>query len=145
MKRTVIIPGEPKGKGRPRATVIHGHARVYTPATTASYENLVRLCFLEQNADAKPTNKAVSLEVKFKFGLNKSDYNSKGEPNKHGKAKLQGTEFHKKKWDVDNLLKSVMDGLNGVAYTDDCNVIKVTAEKSFSEKPETEVIIDEIE
>lgn len=145
MIREFIIPGEPQGKARPRATIIKGHARVYTPKATASYESLVRLAYMEKYGDEKPSNKAIFIEVRFKFPLNKADYNSKGELNKHGIAKIQGSEFHKKKGDIDNLLKSLLDGLNGVAYVDDCYVVKICAEKMFSEKPETEVVIREIE
>lgn len=36
------VPGRPHGKGRPRATVVNGHARLYTPDTTAAYEAAVR-------------------------------------------------------------------------------------------------------
>lgn len=37
------VPGEPKGKARPRTVQIAGHASTYTPKETVMYENLVRL------------------------------------------------------------------------------------------------------
>lgn len=33
-----FVPGQPVGKGRPRATVRAGRARLYTPARTADAE-----------------------------------------------------------------------------------------------------------
>ena len=38
-----IIPGNPKGKGRPRVVHRNGFSRAYTPKDTAMYENLVRV------------------------------------------------------------------------------------------------------
>lgn len=35
---TATIPGEPIGKGRPRAAVVAGRVRAYTPKKTRSYE-----------------------------------------------------------------------------------------------------------
>ena len=35
------VPGEPIGKGRPRATTRAGHAALYTPKKTANYESLI--------------------------------------------------------------------------------------------------------
>ena len=37
-----VIPGEPRGKGRPRFSK-SGHA--YTPSETVAYEKLVRACW----------------------------------------------------------------------------------------------------
>ena len=39
------VPGEPKGKARPRTVQIAGHASTYTPKETVMYENLVRLYY----------------------------------------------------------------------------------------------------
>lgn len=36
------IPGEPKGKGRPKFSTKGGYARAITPEATANYENLVK-------------------------------------------------------------------------------------------------------
>lgn len=42
------VPGKPQGKGRPRASVVAGHARLHTPAATQLYENWIRQCWLER-------------------------------------------------------------------------------------------------
>lgn len=135
MIRQMLIPGEPQGKARPRATVVGGHARVYTPKTTATYENLVRLCFLEQNKGAEPEKGPVQIEMVFYFAPPKSAYwpvNSKhnGELKDGWLDKRQTS-----KPDIDNLVKSVLDGLNGVAFKDDSQIWRVTASKMYSKKP----------
>lgn len=135
MMRRIVIPGEPQGKARPRATVIGGHARVYTPKSTASYENLVRLAFLEQNRGAEPEKGPVQIEMTFYFAPPKSAYwpvNSK-----HNGELKDGWALkkHTSKPDIDNLAKSVLDGLNGVAFKDDSQIWRVTASKMYSEKP----------
>ena len=49
-----------------------------------------------------------------------------------------------KKPDIDNILKSVMDSLNGYAFADDSQVVRIMAEKVYAEEPFVEVTIDEL-
>lgn len=49
-----------------------------------------------------------------------------------------------KKPDIDNVVKAVLDALNGVAYRDDTQVIELHVRKSYSEKPRVEVCIEKI-
>ena len=53
---TFIIPGEPKGKGRPRFNTRTG--RAFTPGDTINYENLVKLQYQNLVGD-KYTDKPV--------------------------------------------------------------------------------------
>ena len=46
-----------------------------------------------------------------------------------------------KKPDIDNVIKSILDALNGVAYHDDTQVVAVFAEKYYSDTPRVEVEI----
>ena len=46
-----------------------------------------------------------------------------------------GTIKPTKKVDVDNLAKAVMDALNGVAWGDDSQVVKITIFKEYTEHP----------
>ena len=48
-----FVPGQPVGKGRPRATVRAGRARLYTPAKTEKYEARVAL-FAQQAMAGRP-------------------------------------------------------------------------------------------
>ena len=42
---TFTIPGQPKGKMRPKVTMQGGFAHAYTPKETTSYENYVRVMY----------------------------------------------------------------------------------------------------
>lgn len=42
---TFTIPGQPKGKMRPKVTMQGGFAHAYTPKETATYENYVRVMY----------------------------------------------------------------------------------------------------
>ena len=44
------IPGEPVAKARPRVTK---QGITYTPKKTENYENLVKLCYMQQNQGDK--------------------------------------------------------------------------------------------
>ena len=48
MTFTFEIVGEPQGKGRPRFSTRGGFVKTYTPEKTASYENFVKLCYLNK-------------------------------------------------------------------------------------------------
>lgn len=46
--------------------------------------------------------------------------------------------------DVDNLVKAIMDGLNGIAWSDDRQVIRVEAERRKGEPERAEIEIMEV-
>lgn len=49
-----------------------------------------------------------------------------------------------KKPDCSNILKSIEDGLNGVAYIDDSQIVEVKVVKRFAESPTVLVLIREL-
>ena len=140
-KYTISVLGEPMGKQRPRATSFGGHTRIYTPSKTLSYEARFAHEFKEKYPEAKPLTGPLRVDVFAFFGLKKSDYNSKGEPNKHGMAKLNDEEPPTKKPDADNILKAVLDGLNGIAFIDDSQAVSVSVTKVYALTPSVSVNI----
>ena len=130
------VPGEPKGKGRPKFSRQGKFVKTYTPETTVNYENWVKICFLE----AKQSKLAGELkaEINCYFGI-PSSYSKM----KKGEAK-KGLIRPTKKPDIDNIAKIVLDSLNGLAYDDDKNIVSCQIEKWFDNNPRVEVYIYEV-
>lgn len=129
MKIKFIIPGPAQAKQRPR--VNRNTGRIYTPGATSKYEKLVKEsygdnpCFEDQ---------FISVKILFKFEIPKS-YSKK----KRSEA-LEGI-IRPTKADIDNYIKSVLDGLNKVAFLDDRYIYSIEASKIFAEEAETIVEI----
>lgn len=140
----IEVLGEPMGKQRPRASSWGGHAHIYTPAKTVSYERRFASAYMDKYGEAKPTSLPIAVTIEAVFGLKKADYNSKGCPNKHGNAKLMGIEQATKKPDADNIAKAVLDGLNGVAFVDDSQVVRLTIYKKYGLTPKVKASWKEI-
>ena len=141
---SLTILGEPMGKQRPRATFVAGHATIYTPKKTQGYEARFASAFGEKYPDEEPLNCACAVTIKAYFSLAKADFNSKGEPNKKGTAKLKNETPCTKKPDCDNIAKAVLDGLNGVAFQDDNQVTCLIVSKAYSLRPRVEVEIEAV-
>lgn len=138
---SLSVLGEPMGKQRPRATFVAGHATIYTPKKTQGYEARFASAFAEKYPDKEPMQGAIKVSINAFFALSKADFNSKGEPNKKGTAKLQNEIMPTKKPDCDNIAKAVLDGLNGIAFQDDSQVITLAITKNYSLRPRVEVYV----
>jgi len=68
----------------------------------------------------------------------------KSDSKKKRAAKLAGEIRPTKKPDIDNCIKAIADSLNTIAYKDDTQIVKVVAEKRYSEKPRVEITIADI-
>ena len=134
------VPGVPMAWKRARATVRFGHASMFEDKRQSSYKADIRSYLKKQCGQVVALPCPFTLVVNFEFPLLKGDYNGKGEPNKHGKAKLSGEEKRCKKPDLDNLVKMVMDALNGVVWLDDSQVHQLIVGKGYSSEPKTTVI-----
>lgn len=141
---TFWVAGEPVAKSRPRASVVKGHAKLYTPKKTANYEAKVALAFAQQFEDATPSTKPLSVSIDCCFPLNKSDFRRNGEPNTRGQNKLWGFIRHTKKPDCDNIAKSILDGLNGIAFIDDSQITRLSVAKRYGQKVGAFVSIEEL-
>jgi crossover junction endodeoxyribonuclease RusA len=93
------VPGIPKPKARPRVVRSKhtGKVHAFTPEETLRFERLVAMC--ARTAGARPVAGRVVLQLGFYL-----------------------PKLTRRSDDVDNLCKSVLDGLNGVAFEDDSQV-----------------------
>ena len=120
-----IVEGNPQGKARPRFS--HKSGTVYTPAKTARYERLIRKAFLDAGGETIPAGCYVAITVDAYFRIPKSYTKGKRLACQHNVNRPA------KKPDIDNVLKAVMDALNGVAYEDDKQVVEVICRKWYSQ------------
>jgi Holliday junction resolvase RusA-like endonuclease len=133
------VYGTPVGKGRPKFSTFNGHATAYTPTKTVNYENLVKLSY-QQQCNNKLYEKDVPLkaEIVAYFPIPKSTSKKKRQ------MMLEGKIRHTKKCDADNLAKSILDALNGIAFYDDSQVCELSVSKLYSDEPRAEITIREI-
>jgi Holliday junction resolvase RusA-like endonuclease len=126
------IPGIPAAKGRPRFARRGDSVSTYKPAKTTSYENLVKLCYTAKAIGLKPHEGGVKMSIACLFPIPKST-------SKKQRLEIGCHPAYLKKPDVDNLIKIILDALNGIAYRDDKQVYSVTCKKYYSETPRTTV------
>jgi len=84
-----------------------------------------------------PYTKPVSVILLAFFGVPASWSKKKRE------MALAGKEYPTK-IDIDNIAKAVFDGLNGVLWLDDRQVVRATLSKQYSEIPEVRLYVEEM-
>lgn len=104
------IPLRPRPKGRPR---FHGHA--YTDKKTQEYEKAIKDFILLQNPER--LDGAIVLNAIFSYSA----------PRKRHGNKISRP-------DIDNLLKGLLDPLNGILWADDSQVVTVHASKVYGQE-----------
>lgn len=125
-----IVPGPPKGKGRPRFSNAGNYVRTYTPKETANYENLVVVEYQSQcNSFRFDDEQELSLFITAIYEIPKSV--SKTKRNKMISGEIRPT----KKPDIDNVIKIIADSLNGVAYRDDSQIVRCHTDKIYGSIP----------
>lgn len=133
----IVVPGQPKGKGRPRFTTANGYHRTFTPPETQRYEELIRTCFYEQVTEPVHKERVYSVHVVAVFKIPESASKKTKEHMKNGEIRATV------KPDLDNVLKIVLDALNGVAFVDDRQIVHLWASKYYGEQPKLLVQIVE--
>lgn len=132
---TVIVEGKLTGKGRPRVCK-HG---TYTPKETKDYEQIVRNAYMDQNG--------IYFEEDIPVQVNIKAYKKPPKSTTKRDLKLieQGVKAFTKKVDIDNIIKIILDALNGLAYKDDGQVIKIKASKEYTlQKERVEFEVKEV-
>jgi Holliday junction resolvase RusA-like endonuclease len=134
-----IVEGKPQGKARARTVrnKYTGKVHSFTPEKTANYEDLLRWNY-KAAGGVYYAEKTLQVDIKAFYPIPKSF--SKARRNDAIKGDVSPTT----KPDCDNIIKVVLDALNGVAYYDDKQVVSVSCNKYYAERGYTEIEIKEI-
>ena len=129
------VPGVPIAQPRIKATAIGGYARVYTPKTADAYKASVAIAF-KTAYGGNPIDGPVHVSIEFVMSRPKSMIWRKRE---------MPSEWHTKKPDIDNVLKSVLDGCNGVVFVDDVQVVNLLpCSKHYAARDELVITVESL-
>ena len=132
----LTIQGNPKALKRHRMSWRGGKPHSYDPSGKDKRDFIVQI-----KAPKSPLKGAIKLKATFYMPRPKSHYRT-------GKfvSALKDTApmWHTGTPDIDNLLKFIMDALNGITYKDDSQIALLYAEKIYDENPRTEIRMEEI-
>ena len=122
----LVIHGKPVGKARPRfGRNKKGGVVTFTPRETKLYEQGVKTLAQVAMFGKEMFDGPVKVTIKAYF--------------KHSKK----TGWHISRPDLDNVIKAILDGLNGVVFHDDSAVCQIVATKEYGEE-RVEVQVDHV-
>lgn len=133
-----IVPGQPVPKGRAKFARRGNFVQTYTPEKTASYESLVRYTAAAAMGAEKPFDGPVRVSLDITLAIPASW------SKKRQTMALHGDIAATKKPDADNVLKAIKDGMNGIVYVDDAQVVEISVTKRYGAKPGVSVIVGRI-
>ena len=134
----IVFNIEPQQQERPRATGRGRFIRVYDPPKTAKFKReLKQLSRLEMQGKDK-FDSAISVTIKFFRKVQKSV------SKKEHARRTQGHVRPIVKPDLDNYIKSTLDALNGVIWTDDATIVELNTSKWYADDPRIEIEVKEI-
>jgi len=125
----LFIQIRPKPAPRPRVT----RNGTYNAKEYSQYKEIIRLAYVAKNK-GYPTEKPIAMNIDFFFAIPKS----------WSKKKKETAKWHTSRPDTDNLVKSIKDALNGVAYKDDSQVCNLFARKQYASFDGVKIEIIEI-
>lgn len=126
MTSHINIPGKVVGKQRPKFSRQGNFVKTYTPEKTVNYENWVKMCWMNSGQEKMQGNIIAVIVARFMI------------PQSFSKKKRN--ELNEKpcpkKPDCDNIAKSILDALNGIAYDDDSQIVELSVSKVYSANEE---------
>ncbi|MDE2101603.1 MAG: RusA family crossover junction endodeoxyribonuclease [Patescibacteria group bacterium] len=131
---TIYIPGELRGKQRPRVTR-KGHT--YTPQETLNAEAWVKACAIDAGV-IKPLDGPLVLSLSV-VRLVPASWSKKKRA-----AALNGDVRATGKPDLDNIVKLVGDALNGICWQDDSQIVSLHVDRVFGERAQSQVVVRQL-
>lgn len=143
MEIKFMIPGQPRQQSRPRSRIVTPKGKkpfisVYDDKPDKINKAFIASC-ARQFKPSEPLDGDLEVEIVFYRELLKSFSNKKKE------QALAGLIRPNTKPDIDNYVKAVFDGINGIIWKDDARVVDLKTSKFYSEIPRTEVTVRTLE
>ncbi|BED91703.1 MAG: RusA family crossover junction endodeoxyribonuclease [Candidatus Azobacteroides pseudotrichonymphae] len=129
------IAGNPQGKARPRFKKINDKVLAFTPTKTRGYETKVRNEYKETIRYKFPKDIPIAVAIIAYYKI------PKGISKIKRKEMIEGKISPTKRPDSDNVIKTILDALNGIAFHDDSQVFRIEFEKRYGEIPMVKVAI----
>lgn len=134
----IVFDIEPVEQLRPRATRMGRGIRMYDPKKVSAYKKQLAMMAGFEYKKA-PLQGPLKVELTFYRRLQKSI------SKKERELRLTGKHRPVVKPDTDNYIKSTLDGLNGLLWHDDAQIIDLIAHKYYSDQPRVVIEVNEIE
>jgi Holliday junction resolvase RusA-like endonuclease len=134
---TFKVDGNPVGKQRARYVKRGNFVQTYTPEKTRSYETLIKESAKQAMGSSEPLETPVSLYLYIRVPIPKSCTKKRLE------AIQNGSEKPIRKPDSSNILKSIEDGMNGVVYHDDSQIVNIHVTKVYATQAGVDICVKE--
>ena len=138
MQIMFTVYGDPVAKGRPRFAKRGNFVQTYTPEKTKTYESEVAMMAKAAMGASEALEGALEAFIYVTYAIPAS-YSKK-----RSEACLSGLEKHTKKPDLDNVVKSVVDGMDKIVFLNDSQITSIHATKVYGEIAKVEVMVREI-
>jgi Holliday junction resolvase RusA-like endonuclease len=132
-----MVEGTPVPKGRPRFARRGKFVSTYSPKTTVDYETKVSQAAKVAMGSSEPLQTPVGAYIYITLPIPAS-YSKK-----RIQACLSGEERPTKKSDIDNFCKAIFDGMNGIVFLDDSQVVSLHSTKVYGTVGMVEVMVKE--
>lgn len=122
------------GKGRPRFNT--KTYTTYTPEKTKAFEEKLKMYFIKKYRRPEVSENPFKIKILAEFKPPKGT-------SKKMLQKLCDKPYTKKP-DLDNIIKAILDSLNGLAYKDDNQITQIISEKKYGLTDRIIIILEEI-
>jgi Holliday junction resolvase RusA-like endonuclease len=132
----VVVPGAIVAwKRAQRRRLGNGAVITFTDRDVEAYHATVRMAAERAMNGRPPLDGAVEMTITAVFGVPASW------SRKRQAQALAGTLAKVTKPDIENSVKGAMDALQSVAYCDDRQIVKLSAQKVYGDRPRLEIVL----
>jgi Holliday junction resolvase RusA-like endonuclease len=132
-----MVEGTPVPKGRPRFARRGKFVSTYSPKTTVDYETKVAEAAQIAMGSSEPLETPVGAYIYITLPIPAS-YSKK-----RTQACLSGEERPTKKSDIDNFCKAIFDGMGGIVFVNDSQIVSLHSTKVYGTVGMVEVMVKE--